>query len=315
MAPRAGRYEPPVYFGAPGALVQLPWPRSGINTPYERQIFDFVTGSGGHRVSSLIGGSRQYGVNWDALHQTTFDKVNQYWLGTMGPGPFVFIDPSRPNMLSPNQSAASSVWNDTTGFGKFSDADGYITSNSNMTHVHRPGGTRSVRWNHTNSPAWTPFPGMLLKTEYPTWPGIPFVAGLPYTFSFWVKPMDDVGTSQVAAKIFWLDSTGAEISNTTSGDITVTGGVWTRLSVTTNSAPALPSMFMEARVLCVASTLTAGMSFYLDELMLEQSATLNDWAPGAGIQPVAMTNWQEDVPWVDAMFRVSPGLVLREVVG
>jgi hypothetical protein len=312
---RAARHDPPVYFGVPGSLVTLPWPRSGLAAPYQRQTFDFITGTGNHRVSTLIGGSRLYTINWDALHQSTFDRVNQYWLGTMGPGPFAFIDPSRPNLLTPNQAAACSVWNDTTGIIVVSNLDGYVSANSNATHIHRVGGTRSIRWHHTNSPAWTPFPQLRFISEHANWPGFPVMAGLPYTFSVWVKPVDDPNTVQAAVKLFWMDGAGTDLSNSTSGDITITAGVWTRLSVT-GTAPAFStgSFFLQPRIMGVSSTFTAGVSLYLDEPLLEQDTVVNDWAPGSGVPPIGMLDWNEDVPWVDARFRLSPQLIIREVV-
>ncbi len=312
---RAARHEPPVYFGLPGALIEMPWPRSGLTAPYERQTFDFITGAGTHRVSTLIGGSRLYELNWDALHQSTYDKVGQFWIGAGGPGPFVLIDPSRPNLLTPNQSAASGVWNDTTGMVVVSNVDGYISSNANPAHIHRVGGQRSIRWRHTNSPAWTAFPQFRFIAEFAGWPGIPFMQGLPYTFSVWIKPVDDPNTVQAAVKMFWMDALGNDVSNTTSGDITLTAGVWTRISVTGN-APAWSTgaQFLQPRVFGVTSTFTAGVSLYMDEPVLEQDSVVNDWAPGTGVMPMSMLDWGENVPWVDARFRISPHLTIREVV-
>ena len=35
---RDSRYWPNVYFGRPGALTTLPWPRGGVDRPYEKLV-------------------------------------------------------------------------------------------------------------------------------------------------------------------------------------------------------------------------------------------------------------------------------------
>jgi hypothetical protein len=186
---RASRIWPNVYFGKPGALTTLPWPRGDLDRPYEKLTADFVTGSGQHMVSSLAQGSRPFTVNWQAMHSDSFAGIEQYWVGAMGAGPWVFIDPSVNNMLMPNQAAASNVLYDTTGFVTNTTAAGHGTllSNTAAAFIHRTGATRSLRWQFPVTPLTNP--QINITAPYRNWSGMPVVPGLPYVFSLWIIRM------------------------------------------------------------------------------------------------------------------------------
>ena len=56
---RADRNYPKLYFGLPGrTFVELPYPRGGYDKSYQRQTFEFLTGSGNFAVSTLSSGAR-----------------------------------------------------------------------------------------------------------------------------------------------------------------------------------------------------------------------------------------------------------------
>jgi hypothetical protein len=280
---RGYRTDAPVYFGLPGQLISMPWPRGGMSPPVDREVFDFQSGSGGHRISTLVGTSRSYALTWGALHQSTFDKINAYWVGAMGPGPFCIIDPSRPNLLTVNQAAATAQWNDATDFTLGGVNHGTLSSNKTTTQIHRTNGVRSLQWLFSGS--------------------------LSYTFAFWCKP-DGVVDSNITAgsTITWYDVTGAVISTSTLAGVAVTA--WTQ-KVLTAIAPSTAAYGLPA-ITVTSSTVTSGGSLYVDELVYEQDSVANEWAPGTGVYPVGITNWTEAVPF-DALFRVSPVLSLREV--
>jgi hypothetical protein len=61
------------------------------------------------------------------------------------------------------------------------------------------------------------------------------------------------------------------------------------------------------------STVAAGGSLYIDEIMLEQDNVVNSWAPGTGVKPVEIVSLMDTVPF-NARFRVAPVMTLREVV-
>jgi len=306
---RSERQVPSVYFGRPGSLVTMPWPRGDLDKPYERPAFDFVTGSGQHAVSMLAQGARAPVVSWNALHIDTFTAITQYWIGANGVGPWAFIDPSMPNLLLPNQSAATGVLNDTSNFGTSTGAAdmGVLSSNSAAAQIHRTGGRRSLRWQFLVTAATTPV--LRFLPPYRNWFGIPAMVGLPYTWSLWTKP-DGVVDSNVSlsANIEWLDSAGATLSTTVGGVTAVTA--WQRLTAT-GTAPA-NTAYMRPILSMTGSTMTTNGSVYVDEPLLEQDSIANNWAPGTGLRAVEILSLTDTVPF-EARMRRNLNMTLREL--
>lgn len=301
---RSDRNYPNVYFGRPGSLVTLPWPRDGIDKPYERRTFDFATATGNHIVSVMLGGSRIFTLGWKALHLDNYRMLEQYWLGTMGPGPWALIDPSMPNLLMPNQSSTTNLYADAR---HFSVNQGSVSSNGTASQIHRTGATRSLRWLFTS--AGSSFPVLTMTAPYRNWFGFPAMIGLPYRFSAWVKPDGIVDAAMtVSLKLQWLNAAGGLIDELSSGDIPVTA--WQQLSVG-GVAPALTA-YAKPTVVLTGSTVAAGGSLYVDELLLEQDSVINTWAPGAGIRPVEILSLPDNVPF-NGRFRKGVTMTVREL--
>lgn len=306
--PRSVKVDPPVFFGLPGQYVEVPWPKSGMTAGPDRQTFDFVTGSGSHRVSNLIGTSRAYSLNWIALHQSTFDLLNQFAVGQNGPGPYVLIDPSRPNLLTGNQSAACSLW---YAGNDFKPSFGSVAANRVTTYIKRQFAPRSAAWTPAvtgSGTATLDFP-----TLYSGWAGIPIVPEKHYCWQFW--GINDAANTGVHywAQVKWLSSTGAVLR--TDVGTTFTGAAWnyatlggpiTPMLAPANAAYALPELA------CNIADLTSTSVLYLDVPVFEQADHFNDWAPGTGVLPVQILGLNEDMSF-DALFRVSPTLTLREI--
>jgi hypothetical protein len=308
---RSMRQVPNVYFGQPGKQLQvLPWPSGGIDKPYERQTFDFLTGSGLHQISSLAVGSRQYDVNWDSMHIDTFLKLDQYRVGANGPGPFVLIDPSAPNLLPANVSAVTGVTSlpnpdfifPTSGAGQ-----GSIGQNVLSQYIHRASGWASLRWIFNSTPDAAAI--ITASPQFRNWFGHPIVAGLPYAFSSWVTVDGIVETNAtVSLRLGWLDKAGTELSESASSSTAVT--TWTQISVLA-TAPA-NAVYVVPRWRVDGTTVAVGGAIFIDEPMLEQDTVVNTWAVGSGIRPVEMIALGESVPF-ETRFRSNVKMSLREL--
>lgn len=305
---RSQRQVPNIYFGRPGNLVTLPWPLGDIDRTYDRPTFDFLTGSGQHQISTLATGSRPYTLNWNALHVDTYARLEQFWTGNMGTGPWALVDPSLTNLLLPNQASATSLFNDARHWTTSATDNGTPKSNSDATYIHRSGAPRSLRWHFTVTPATTP--QLKLSPAYRAWYGIPVYPGLPYSFSFWVRT-DGVVDSSISlfAQIDWLTKSGSSDSVDTTGFITATN-TWTNVQLTgfasSNAGYLLPS------IKATGSSIITGASLYIDEPIVEQDFTVNPWAPGAGMRPVEMLGLTEKIPF-DGRIRQGITLTLREL--
>lgn len=311
---RAARIWPNVYFGRPGSLFTLPYPRGDISKPYDRLTFDFITGSGQHSVLSMAQGSRPYTMTWNSFHGDTFATLDQFWTGQMGVGPWVFIDPSANNLLLPNQASATNNLMDTTGFATSTGAAnmGTLISNSSGTFIHRTAATRSLRWQFTVGAATSP--QLNIGAPYRNWFGIPVAPNLGYNFSVWARPDGVVDASiTMAAKVDWLDAAGSVLSTYSSGDIVMTG--WTKLHTSLIGPGAIaPSNAVYARPNLVATgaTITTGASIYADELMFEQDLIANNWSPGTGVRAVEMLSLDDNVPF-DVKWKKGIAMTLREL--
>ena len=105
----------PMYFGRPGSLFEIPHPRGGARLTRDRPTSTFRTAAGSARVGKTSEGVRQYTLAWEQLWYETFAQLEAFDQGHEGPGPFALIDPGRINMLTVNQSSATSLLNDTAG--------------------------------------------------------------------------------------------------------------------------------------------------------------------------------------------------------
>jgi hypothetical protein len=308
MALRTERQVPLVYFGRPGALVSLPWPGSDLDAPYDRSVFDFMTGAGQHMVSLLSSGSRSYTVNWKALHVDNYKLIEQYWTGMMGQGPWVFIDPSLRNLLRVNQAAATNVYNDTRQFATTGGDNGTLSSNSVATFIHRTGAPRSLRWLFGVAAATTPT--LSLTYAYRSWWGVPVVPGLSYAFSSWVRPDGTVDSAiSCEARVRWVDAAGATLSDLAGGAV-ATVPAWNRVTAV-GVAPA-GAAYAQPRWQATGSTITTGASLYIDEPMFEQDTVVNDWAPGTGLRPVEIVGLSDATPFSVRM-RAAITMGLREL--
>lgn len=105
-----------IYFGTPGALLTIPQPRGGILASRQRLAAPFQLASGGQQYWRSLSGKRTFQLGYESLDSATFAQMLAFDQGHNGFGPFALLDPGQRNLLGPNQSAATSVTNDTTGF-------------------------------------------------------------------------------------------------------------------------------------------------------------------------------------------------------
>lgn len=309
--PRSERQVPSIYFGRPGALVTLPWPRGDLDKPYERPVFAFQTGSGQYAISTLPAGSRLISLNWNALHVESHALLGQYWSGANGTGPWALLDPSVPNLLLPNQAGATGSLNDATGFATTTGAANAGTLISSTAEIHRVGGSRSLRWQFPVAAA--SLPTTYLVPPYRNWYGVPVQPAVPYTFSLWAKPDGVVDSAiSLAAKLQWYAADGTLLGDFSSGDIALSG--WTRVH-TSMISPAIPpanTAYARPILVAIGSTITTGASLYLDEFQLEQDSVANSWAPGTGARAVEIMSLTDRVPFESRM-RQGVILTLREL--
>lgn len=294
-----------VYFGAPGSLVAITWPRGGLAATRIRDTSTFPLGSGGAQVWRMLGGKRIYRLDYSSLDYSTFITLLAYDQGHNGPGPFALVDPGQRNMLTVNQSAATSLTNGADNF-TVSGSGGTITSDAVLYHR----GPRSLKWSFSIT---NPSNGATLALDAPeaSWSGIPVVLRA-HTFSFYARAAAGSGPVSLQAKMAYLTSAGGANGSTTGNLTAATSAAWTQLTVT--GTPGASSAFLNCSVVASAGTITSGEAVNLDEFMLnEGSAVDSTWSPGTGVMPVQIVSLADVQPFYSPDHRLAPVLVLQEV--
>jgi hypothetical protein len=294
-----------IYLGRPGALEIIYAPKGNIERTRVRLVDVFGLGGGGYRVSKQLGGARRYQIDYTRLTYETFKTLEAYDQGHNGVGPFVFLDPSQRNILTPNQSSATSERNDTNNF-TVSGSGATIASSST---VYRRG-PRSLAM--TFQFAGTTG-GVACDTPALDWIGFPLVTGRNMCFSAWVLGGGTDGVMTVRATIRVYDITGTLLTTYVDLTTVVTNtSTWQQVSVQAYS-PTAGQVWAIPR-LEVISGVNAGDIIYMDQLNFHEGTT-NDttWSPGTGILPVSVVSLADAWPITAPTYREKPTLILQEV--
>jgi hypothetical protein len=260
----------------------------------------FRTGSGGARVGRTISGKRQFSLDYTQLFYETYATMEAFHHGHQGPGPFVLHDPGRVNWLTPNQSGATSVYNDTSNFTVAGSGSNLASSSS---AYHR--GPRSLRWNFT----YTASGALTLDTPAADWPGIPVIAGQALAFSFYGEGAGTDAIMSLTPQLVWYDSAGVFVSTSSGSPVATSSSAWVSGSI--SDTPPATAVYVIPRILVTGQS--AGSVLYLDEFQLERGSALSAWRPGTGVYPVQVISFAESWPWQASTYRNNPSFVVQEV--
>lgn len=213
-----------IYFGTPGNLTTLPQPRGGVKTTRVRPTFAFGTGGGGMRVSKVVGGRRQYALNWQSLDLDTFSTLLEYDQGHRGAGPFALLDPGQRNMLTVNQSSTTSETNDADNFTV--GGSGYTLTSESATYRRGP---RSLKIGM----AYSGDTGTVtLDAPTSTWYGVPVVASRALVFSYWARSGDANSIRTLTPRLNWYNAAGVALSTTSGTPVVTSSASWTQMYAT-----------------------------------------------------------------------------------
>ena len=293
------------YLGRPGALQALPG--TGLKVaPAPVRISGAATTIGGGRVRDYIGTSvlRSWALTWAALDRDLHGFLEAFYAGLCGPGPFVFLDPGRTNLLTANQSGCTSVSNDAEGF---TAAGAGESLSSSSTTVKR--GPKVLAWALPAAPA-----GGVLRVDAPNtdWAGVPAVVGRDYRLQAQIRGAGTDPIITVTAALVWLNAAGSTLSTSTGSGVATASGAWAQV-LCTGTAPA-GAVYVRPELRVTSATVgVGGGTVLVDELQLAMPDALDDgttWRPGLGVPRVSLPQ-MDDAPWHVSLHRV--GLLLEEV--
>ncbi|MFF5228454.1 hypothetical protein [Dactylosporangium sp. NPDC000521] len=282
-----------VYIGRPGAMVALRSPRANIPAKVVRPARIRETLGGGRAVDYAPGVLRTWELSWGALSHDDQALIMEFWAGHRGPGPYAFLDGAERNLLTRNQSATTSVYNDTSGF---STAGAGETIASSSTTVER--GPRVLAWSLPASVT-----GGILTLNGPNldWPGIPCVPGQSYRLQARVRGSGPDGVVDVTAKLRWLNAAGAQVQLDAGSAVTTSTSAWADCVKASTVCPA-GGVYLQPRFDVAAGTVSAAATVLIDRLMVSMPTALDPgttWVPGLGVARVSLPQLDHELPRID----------------
>jgi hypothetical protein len=283
-----------VYIGRPGSLAALRSPLKGVRARVHRPGRLKETLGGGRAADYAPRVLREWQMNWAALPHDDQAALLAYFAGHNGPGPYAFLDGAERNLLTPNQSAATSVYNDTSGF----TAAGTGETLASSTALYERG-PRSLAWSLPASVT-----GGILTLDGPVadWYGIPCVPGQTYRLQARVRGGGTDGVVDITAKLRWLDAAGAQVQLDAGSAVTTATGSWADCVKAATTCPA-GAVYLQPRFDVTAATVTATGTVYLDKLMVSMPTTLDPgttWAAGLGVARVTLPQMEHALRSIDA---------------
>lgn len=251
----------PLWLGNPGAVVQLPSPKSGLDPTSTVPVTVRQTIGGGQAVSRAPGsGRRTYQALWPWIEHDAYSVLEEFRVGARGTGPHALLDSGRRNVLSANQSASTAASYDADGFTV--DPTEAVTSSNELLYGSS---VRSLKWSLPDVST-----AGVLRFDPPAGiPGIPAPAGQPWTFSVQLAGGGVDGTVTVAPGLLWMDAAGVAAGVTVGAPVVLTAGIFAAAYVT--AATPLSACFQPA--------------------LLVDLTTVSPLAQGPGDVPVRRAPW------------------------
>ncbi len=276
-----------LYLGRPGSqLGQLASPRPGVErspTAHEG-VHELL--AGGFAVDRTPQASRQIQLDWN-WDDTVWWSLWGYYSGTSGYGPYCLYDEGIVNVLSANQCSGTEPFADTSGFSIAAGASETIASSTTFAYA----GSRSLKW---SLPAAVTS-GILTLTAPGGMYGWP-TPGSAWTFSSYVRTGASGDTSySVALALRWLDAAGAQVSETTASNTTVSTS-WQQLQVS-GTAPAT-AVYVVPRIK-VTGGVASVADLHVDQTQLQLGGKATTWRPGEGLPLVSLTKPKETLLLAD----------------
>lgn len=267
------------YLGPVGNLIAIPDYGGGLSpTLTVPTAVHEIAGLRGGRVVDRVGpAKRTYTVDLAGLDLDEFGIWEALYLGAYGPGPYVLMDPWRRNLLSANQSSATDIFADPTGFVAIT---GTVTSST----AQFAQGSRSVAWAVTAANQRMMLGSLANTTNATLLTDTPVLPSTAYTGQ--VRARLSTSTGTVRLDLYWFDKAGAFISASTGTAVAQsTAAFGSALTVTATS----PSTAALARLSVTNTVMGAAQTIYLDQWQLEQGSSASAWVVGTGVPRVSFT--------------------------
>lgn len=262
---------PPFWLGPAGSLVAVKAPTRDSYASARTRLGGVHGTLAGRLIRDTVGYRRQFTLVWRNL---TADELSTLETLFEQPGPYRFVDSTRRNLLSANQSTGTDALLDVTGFS--APFQGTVTSDT----TQKRSGSRSLKWDTvtsltlTNRGVYLPAPA---GTPDATWAAV--LPSTAYTFSAYVRASAAIS---MYAVIDWRDASGATISTDFGTGTAVSTTDWSTRLVCANKTSPSTAAYAVPAVLDSAAP-SAIRQVWIDDPQLEQAAATSTWTFGTGV--------------------------------
>lgn len=278
------------YLGKPGSLVKLPPPSQGIPAPLTRAGITHQLASGGSTVTRRPNARRTYTLAWNNRDLDSTNVLLAFYFGTMGNGPFAYLDPGFRNLQDTHVSSMGAALSGQVGWAATAgDAQPVYT-----TAVAPPfAGTAVVQWptpvNTHNlvegSFATTNYLPNALSRPY----AVPYLPDQPFTTSIYARTAS--GTCSAAATALGQTAAGGAMVAAVGTTTTLTTA-WQRLQVSVAVGAGgwsfATTPYISAGLRCLSG---GAPTIYVAASQVEPGVLIaNNWTIGVGVPRVSIAD-------------------------
>lgn len=304
------------YLGPAGAVSLLPDPdRESIQVePYRIGSTTRLLGSS--LATQLVATKYRVSMAWSGITMNEYRLIERIVAGHAGPGPLLYVDPDRSNLLSMNQATSGDDAYSTAGFlptrATVSVALTRAGSSAGVPALAKSG-AQMVRLRSTAALAvnndvmqYTDSSAFALATRRFDTPVIP---GQKYSFGVNAQRLAAATAGSLTPWIRWYNAAGAFLSDSNGVATALAADTWTMLKVENATAPA-NAVWGRPGLLAGSAWAANAMDIYIDEAMWNIGATLAAWESGSGGMLVTPDTLSASYPRPG---RVNASLTLLEV--
>lgn len=261
------------YLGKPGAMLQLPAPRT-LSAPPARGETVHTLLSGGTAVTKRLHAKKTFALDYSISTSTVADLLAGFYLGLYGNGPYVFVDLTVRNVLGLDVS--------TVGVRTQAALDWIQSTGTLARATGAPvGGSGVLTWTSLAASA-TLQPGLVANTaniaKAPA-----YLPGEPVTVSLYAKASSSVTAS---LQLTGYDTAGAVLVTSAATSMSLTTS-YQRFTVTIAAgAGAFASAFYVLPRIVLGASVPTSVS--IAAAQLEYGDVVSAWQPGNGAPRVVI---------------------------
>lgn len=304
----------PMYIGQPGEMNQLRMPDSPYQRVSTRGENVQTLASGGIVVTRRPKTKTVWTLPFSGMYADTASILVAYYRGTMGPGPYVFIDPATRNFLGGDVSAMGSIISAISGWATSVTATSSLSFDLSALNAPFVGSgvmdwTGATNTNKTGLGSWI---GGVLMPDLLSAPV--YLSAQPAYSSIYARTA--TSTASVSYSIAGVNAAGASQIAGSTQTATLNNTTWTKLTSVLAAGNA-NALYILPTILCNTSSAPV-LQFACADLQYGVNAlSAGAWVVGEGCPRVNLAPLSSGAGFTQVLrllpYRDITGLMLAEI--